>query len=114
MMQPGMTPAERGLPHAADPIAQVTAELIARLGPQRYQLWCEGKIAVAIDGERLTIGVGSPFLLNWMQKQFRQIMSEAAQAVLGPAAHVVFEVDARISLKEKTAVEADRVETAIE
>ncbi len=93
MMQPGMTPAERGLPETFDPVIRIEQEFATRLGPQRYQLWCEGKIALGIDGERLTIGVASPFLLNWMQKQFRQIMSEAAQVVLGPAAQVVFEVE---------------------
>lgn len=114
MMQPGMTPAERTSAPSADLVPQVTAELIARLGPQRYQLWCDGKIGLAIEAERLTISVGSPFLLNWMQKQFRQLMSEAAQAVLGPAALVVFEVDARLSLKEKSPPPTVQTELALE
>jgi chromosomal replication initiator protein len=101
-MQPGMTPAERGLPSPADPVARIQTELVARLGAERYQLWCEGKITLTVAGERLTVGVGSPFLLNWMQRQFREVMSDAAQIVLGPASQVTFEVDARTSLGSST------------
>lgn len=99
MMQPGMTPAERGL--ASPPIDAVTgiqAELVAQLGTQRYQLWCEGKLTLTVAGQKLVVGVGSPFHLNWMQRQFGDVLSTAAQRVLGPAAQVVFEVDARTSL----------------
>jgi len=110
MMQPGMTPAERGRPAPTDPLARITAELIDRLGTQRYQLWCEGKIQLTVTGERLVIGVGSPFLLNWMQKQFRQVMSEAAQAVMGPAAQITFEVDARVSMRDKASAEKSPVD----
>lgn len=101
-MQPGMTPAERGLPSPADPVARIQTELVSRLGAERYQLWCEGKITLTVAGERLTVGVGSPFLLNWMQRQFRDVMSDAAQAVLGPASLVTFEVDARTSIGSST------------
>ncbi len=102
MMQPGMTPAERELsPRTFDRAGDIHAKLLERLGPQRYQLWCDGKIALTVEGERLTVGVGSPFLLSWMQRQFREVMSDAAQSVLGPAAQIAFEVDARLSLAPK-------------
>lgn len=106
-MQPGMTPAERVLSSAvSDPVERVRAELRIRLGERRYRLWCDQEISLQAAGERLIVGVGSPFLLSWMQKQFRQVMAEAAQAVLGPAAHVAFEVDARCSVGAKTSTES--------
>ncbi len=102
-MQPGMTPAERTLPpDDSDAVARIRAELLERLGTRRYQLWCEKEIWLTIVAERLIVGVGSPFLLNWMQKQFRNVMAEAAQAVLGPSAQVVFEVDAQLSVGAMT------------
>ncbi len=106
MMQPGMTPAERVSARDAEPIAAIRAEFRQRLGIARYEMWCDGKISWALQGERLTIGVASPFLLNWMQKQFRAHLIEAAQTALGPAAQVVFEVDGRISLSGAAAASA--------
>lgn len=113
MMQPGMTPAERGLPSPPiDAVSGIQAELVAQLGRQRYQLWCEGKLMLTIAGQKLVVGVGSPFHLNWMQRQFGDILSTAAQSVLGPAAQVVFEVDARTSIgaAEQAALSAQPVE----
>jgi chromosomal replication initiator protein len=99
MMQPGMMPAERVRPSSdSDPVARIRAELLHRIGEKRYQLWCDKSMMLAVDAERLVIGVGSPFLLSWMQKQFRQIIADIAQTVLGPAAHVVFEVDSQATV----------------
>lgn len=109
-MQPGMTPAERGLPSPPiDAVAGIQAELIAQLGTQRYQLWCEGKLSLTVAGQKLVVGVGSPFHLNWMQRQFGEVMSTAAQSVLGPAAQVVFEVDARTSIGASEPVASEAV-----
>lgn len=98
-MQPGMKPPARGRANSDQPPTDlVHAELQSRLGAKRYAMWCDGKIRLRIDEDQLTVAVGSPFLLNWMQKQFRVVMVEAAQTVLGPSAHIAFEVDASLSL----------------
>lgn len=64
-----------------------------------YALWCQDKVSLDIRDDVLTIAVGSPFLLNCMQKQFSAVLTAAAQAVLGPNASAVLAVDARSSLK---------------
>ena len=74
-------------------------EFQERLGAKRFGLWCDGKIRLSIADDRLTVVVGSPFLLNWMQKQFRGEMTSAARAVLGHSAQVGFDVDASLSVK---------------
>lgn len=74
------------------------AELRSLLGTKRYALFFEGKIGLAIQDDLLTVAVGSPFLLNWMQKQFKDVASEAARAVLGPSARAGFVVDAALSV----------------
>ena len=63
-------------------------------GANDFRRWFLGKVAVRVDAEQLTIGVGSPFLLTWMQKRFRRQTAAAAQAVLGPSAVVLFSVEA--------------------
>lgn len=85
---------------SADPILinAILAELQTLLGDKRYTLWIEGKIGLSICDDTLTIAVGSPFLLSWMQRQFKDSMTEAARNVLGHSARVAFTVDASLSV----------------
>lgn len=104
-MQPGMKPTEtdRAAMGQDDPRkASVLAELKSRLGAQPFALWCQDKIDIDIRDDVLTIAVGSPFLLNCMQKQFSSELTATAQAVIGPSATAVLTVDARLSLKPGT------------
>ena len=89
------------------------AELRLLLGSKRYSLWFEGKIGLAVRDDLLTVAVGSPFLLNWMQKQFKEITTQAARAVLGPSARVAFAVDATLSIGRSASVAASAVAGSI-
>ena len=107
-MQPGMTPTVRAEVTSAITTSNTSAdialmeavlvELQQRLGAKRFGLWFDGKIRLSVVNEHLTVAVGSPFLLNWMQRQFRPDLTGAAQAVLGPAAQVTFTVDATLAV----------------
>ena len=107
-MQPGMTPTVRAEVTSAITTSNTSAdialmeavlvELQQRLGAKRFGLWFDGKIRLSVVNEHLTVAVGSPFLLNWMQRQFRPELTGAAQAVLGPAAQVTFTVDATLAV----------------
>lgn len=115
MMQPGMTPIEPDgeAVNQIDPRCHlVLAELKSRMGDARFKLWCDGKIRFEIHGDQLTIAVGSPFMLNCMQKQFRSVLTEAAQAVLGPSATANLTVDARLSLTSINARKASNTTAA--
>lgn len=73
-------------------------ELQEQVGPRHYEHWFHKKITLSCADDELIVGVGSPFLLAWMQKHFRSEVTRAAQSVLGPSARVRFEVDARVAL----------------
>ncbi|HET6424159.1 MAG TPA: chromosomal replication initiator protein DnaA [Planctomycetaceae bacterium] len=110
-MQPGMTPTgtDRAAMGHEDPRrAAVLAEMKSRLGAKPFALWCEDKINLEIRDDVLAIAVGSPFLLNCMQKQFGPALTATAQAVLGPSATAVMTVDARLSLSGSMPVEHRR------
>jgi chromosomal replication initiator protein len=100
-MQPGMTPADPGFDGSNDLQSLVMAELKARLGDRRFELWCEDKVRPSLADDQLTLAVGSPFLLNCMQKQFQPLLNEVAQLVLGPAARAVLTVDASLGLSNQ-------------
>lgn len=98
-MQPGLAVGPRA---EQDLIQQVMERIRASLDGKSYENWIQGKVRVAVAGDLLTVGVGSPFLLAWMQRQFSTLFREAARDVLGPSSRVVFEVDARVSLLPTT------------
>lgn len=123
-MQPGMTPTlyvdmtstseSTSVPPVApgelsnpELVTAIFAELKALLGEKRYTLWIEGKIGLSVCDDTLTISVGSPFLLSWMQKQFKESMTQAARSVLGHSARVVFAVDATLSVGRSAVIPAD-------
>jgi len=70
-----------------------------QIGPRNYQNWFLNKVKLTLFRDELTVGVASPFLLAWMQKKFRDAVSSAAKAVLGPSAQIRFEVDSQIPMK---------------
>jgi len=73
-------------------------QLESEIGQRNFDHWFRDKVRLEHDGELLSIGVGSPFLLSWMQKHFRQPVADVAQKVFGATSRVRFQVDARISL----------------
>ena len=64
------------------------------IGEQRYQKWFQNRSTVTIHGDVLVVGVASPFLTQWMSREFQQPATEIARECLGLAAQVRFEVDA--------------------
>ena len=119
-MQPGMTPTVRAevtsaTKQSAD-IALMEAiliELKQRLGDKRFGLWFDGKVRLKITDDRLTVGVGSPFLLTWMQRQFREELNGAAQVVLGPSAQALFIVDIGLIETGLSVVEPPSLDVAL-
>ena len=100
-MQPGMTPMEmvRAAGGQEDPRCHtVLTELKSRVGSRPFSLWFEGKVRLEIHGDQLHLAVGSPFLLNCMQKQFRRDLADVARIVLGPSGSAQLQVDASLSL----------------
>lgn len=76
---------------------QIAALLESRLGEKSYRHCFEGKTRIRVESDEAIIGVASPFLASWMQKQFRSVIADAARNVLGPSARVRFEVDGELA-----------------
>ena len=93
-MQPGYAPPAPG----SNPACEVLDRLRASLDEKTYAHWIDGKVALTVLDDELTVGVGSPFLLAWMQRQFGAAFRSAAKDVLGPAARLRYAVDALLGL----------------
>lgn len=76
---------------------EMVARLTQMIGQRAYDVWFRNKSEFSTTEDELTIRVSSPFLLKWLQKQFKGAALQAAQGVLGPSARVRFEVDGRIA-----------------
>jgi chromosomal replication initiator protein len=63
------------------------------LGQRRYRHWFHGKTRITADGDELIVRIGNPYLLNWIQKQFRTELSHVARTLLGAGARVRLDVD---------------------
>lgn len=77
-------------------VEQIREDLEERIGSRNFGCWFRDKTSLVVEQERVTVGVGSPFLLSWMQRHFREPVLAAATAVLGPSAQIQFEVDSSL------------------
>lgn len=71
----------------------VSSELAEAVGQRTYEHWFQGKTTLEIQDDELTVGVASPFLVDWFQKQFREPAGQVAKKILGPSARVRFLVN---------------------
>ncbi len=99
-MQPATTTTKPNRPgqkpddgHEQTESARMLRRLAERVGPKNYENWFLGRCTVTVEGDEVRFGVGSPFVVNWMQRQFREAMQDTATEVLGPSARVRLDVD---------------------
>ncbi len=78
---------------------KVRAELQKLVGDKVYDHWFHDKTSFRFEADHLTIGVSSPFILNWMQKSLRKELTSAARAVQGASASVKFAIDSELTQK---------------
>lgn len=101
-----MQPASSALmPQEASAVVEIQRELAHLVGPRQFQHWFQNRTMLSVTDDELVVGTGSPFLMKWLQKQFRGVVQQAGQAVLGPSARVRFEVDSRVVVAERAPTE---------
>lgn len=97
---------------AEDEVAQLTSLLREKLGEKSYRHCFEGASSFRISDDEVVVGVASPFLLSWMQKVFRPVITEVARWILGPSACVRFEVDGELASRLEGKTSADSLPSA--
>lgn len=84
------------MPGPMDAAREIEQDVKAEVGDKRFSHWFKGQTRWTTRGDELMLEVGSPYLVNWFQRQFRAIIMEAAQTHLGPSARLTMAVDATI------------------
>lgn len=78
--------------------AAISRELRGLLGERRYANWFRKSTRLQVADNELSVFAGSPYLQSWMQRQFRDVLLQAARTVLGNGARVHFDVDASLAV----------------
>ncbi len=92
-----MQPKDNSTPPQRSPdSARILERLAEGVGPKNYENWFLGRCTVTIEDDEVCFGVGSPFVVSWMQRQFREALQSAATDVLGPSARIRLDVDPRV------------------
>src|SRR5690606_11348310 len=105
--------APRGLQEAVQSMDQyeyaaaISRELRGLLGERRYANWFRKSTRLQVADTELCVFAGSPYLQSWMQRQFRDVLLQAARAVLGNGARVRFEVDASLAVPDESKTGTD-------
>ncbi len=99
-MQP--VQAVRGV-HTVDQTDASFADAIEKkLGQRKYNDWFHNKVTYTITTDTVVIGVGSDFLLSWMQREFLKPIAQIAQSLIGVGTEVRFKVDTRVAIDSES------------
>ncbi|MFO1023152.1 MAG: chromosomal replication initiator protein DnaA [Planctomycetales bacterium] len=71
---------------------QVLRELVKTIGQKRYDHWFGSQASLRVRDRELIVEVTNPFLMTWLQKQFREELADVARRTLGETAGLRFEV----------------------
>lgn len=82
--------------HDREVVSAIRRAIAERVGAERYDLWFASTCDFEVRGDRLAVRVPNTFLQDWLRTNFRIPLESALREVLGPAAVVVFEVDATL------------------
>ncbi|MEX0727811.1 MAG: chromosomal replication initiator protein DnaA [Planctomycetaceae bacterium] len=99
-MHNGTTEPTRTLPASTYPtqsdlVQQFWRELQRRLGERPFRHWFMGKTTITVDDDLIKLGVTSPFVLTWMQKNFQDELDHAAAQIWGMQSRIHFVVNGR-------------------
>ncbi len=81
---------------------QLLALLAENIGADRFDTWFHGQVVITLEpnGRGLLVLVPSPFLRDWLSKQFLKTLKQSAHAVFGFEFNVRFIVDAEADYSE--------------
>ncbi len=85
-------------PAGGHEVDRILKHLEQTLGERRFRHWFQGKTRLRIEGDLLRVDAASPYLLNWIQRQFGDALAAAAHAAVHPGLRVQYEVDATLTM----------------
>ena len=88
-------------------VPAIRRALADKIGAERYDLWFAASTRIEVRAQRLVVFVPNSFLQDWLRTNFRPALELTAHELLGPAAAVVFEVDAHLNARRDAEAKAN-------
>jgi chromosomal replication initiator protein len=79
-------------------VLRLQQRLSETLGERRYRHWFDGKTRFALEGDVLRVEAASHYLLNWIQRQYGELLLSTLHSEVHPGLRIQFEVDAALTL----------------
>jgi len=78
-------------------VQNILAELQTRIGPQKYNAWFRHGVRVDVEDGHVNVAVPNPFVGNWIETHYRDMIAEAAQTLTDKERAVVVTIDPALS-----------------
>ncbi len=78
---------------AVDAVSKVEAYVAEKVGPQRFNVWFKNATQFAFTEDYLRISAPNRFVGDWIERNFTQIISDAAREVTGRECTLSFATD---------------------
>jgi chromosomal replication initiator protein len=74
-------------------VTALRAELVARIGAERYEFWFASQTRLCVEAGRLTVRAASAFVRDWLRRNFADDVAACSQALAGQPMTVEFDVE---------------------
>ncbi|MBI4716570.1 MAG: chromosomal replication initiator protein DnaA [Planctomycetes bacterium] len=78
---------------ADDTVRRIESLLAERLGPQRFNVWFKNATRLSLGEDYLHVCTPNPFISEWIERNFAQVIREAAREVTGREFALTFAID---------------------
>ncbi len=78
-------------------VSQIESRIAEKVGPQRFNVWFKNATLLSFAGECLTISAPNPFVGEWIERHFAEVINEAVREVTGDEPILSFVVDPNLA-----------------
>ena len=76
-----------------DLVSRLQARIADKVGPNRFKVWFKGSTALTVADGIVNIGVPNPFVGEWIERHFSDLIREAANEIVGTPLELSFAID---------------------
>ena len=81
---------------AEDSVSRVESLIAEKVGPQRFNVWFKNATRFSFTDEHLHVSAPNHFIVDWLERHFADVISEAAQEVGGREFTLSFAIDPQL------------------
>jgi len=79
-----------------DVVSAISTKIAEKLGPQKFKVWFKNATQFTVAGNHVKVGAPNSFICGWIERNFADLVAEAAREVTGQEHAVSFVVDTKL------------------